>query len=122
MRVSSRRLHLLALRPDALRVHFDLGMRCWEVKDFYGVARHRAAIGLLPEGGMDCSEFLLLRWRELWLDDEQESLVSIEERKEQREAECCYSTVLMRLDGGITIIRFGWQRSIAVPASHHGCQ
>jgi len=73
----SRKLHLLAIRPEALRVHFDLGMRCWEARDLYGVARHRAAVGLLPEGGVESTEFMLLRWRELWLEGEQDGAVDV---------------------------------------------
>ena len=36
--------------------------------DAYVLARHRGAIGLLPEAGVESQPFLALRWRELWLD------------------------------------------------------
>ena len=49
-------------------IHFDLGLRAYESGDAYVLARHRGALGLLPEAGVESQPFLALRWRELWLD------------------------------------------------------
>lgn len=84
MDFESHKLQLLAMRPDALHVHFDLGMRSWEAGDLYGVARHRSAIGLLPEGGMGATEFMLLRWRELWLEGEQDAAAEVAQMAVER--------------------------------------
>ena len=64
----SRWLNQLRLRPQALEIHFELGMRAYEMGDAYVLARHRGAVGMLPEAGVDSPPFLALRWRELWLD------------------------------------------------------
>jgi len=64
----SRWLNQLRLRPQAVDIHFDLGMRAYEAGDAYVLARHRGAIGMLPEAGVQSQPFLALRWRELWLD------------------------------------------------------
>lgn len=50
-----------------MAVHFDLGLRAYDVADLQGVKRHRAAVGMLPGYGARSLEFLALRWRELWL-------------------------------------------------------
>ena len=68
MTEQSRWLNQLRLRPQAVDIHFDLGLRAYEMSDAYVLARHRGALGLLPEAGVTSQPFLALRWRELWLD------------------------------------------------------
>lgn len=72
----SRTLSRLEPRADALRVHFDLGLRAYEDGDLEAVRRHRAAVGMLPEGGVACLPFLALRWRELWLSDRKDDALA----------------------------------------------
>ena len=59
----------LLARSEALSVHFDLGLRAYDAGDSVGVARHRAAVGMLPEGGPRSLQYLALKWRELWLGE-----------------------------------------------------
>lgn len=80
----SKRLHQRAVRFDALKVHFDLGLRCYDAGDLYGVERHRAAVGMLPEGGALALEFLALRWRELWLQGHHEAALEVASEASRR--------------------------------------
>ncbi|MGM0576281.1 MAG: metallopeptidase family protein [Myxococcota bacterium] len=73
----SRTLNRLLTRGDALRTHFDLGLRAYDAADPAGVSRHRAAVGLLPEGGTSSLPFLALRWRELWLEGRHEEALEV---------------------------------------------
>lgn len=74
---TSRTLGRLLARGDAVFVHFDLGLRAYSSGDLAGVARHRAAVGMLPEGGTACLPFLALRWRELWLLDRKDESLAV---------------------------------------------
>ena len=65
----SRHLSARLERGRALSVHFQLGLRAYESGDLFGVSRHRAAIGMLPEGGVTSNEFMALDWRAKWLED-----------------------------------------------------
>lgn len=67
----------LLSRPEALAVHFDLGLRAHREGDVVGVRRHLAAVGLLPEGGPSCLAFMALAWRERWLSDAPEEALAI---------------------------------------------
>ena len=59
----SKRLNQLYDRRDAVWVHLDLGVNAWDTGDLYGVRRHRAALGLLPEAGPSSIPYRSLRWR-----------------------------------------------------------
>jgi predicted Zn-dependent protease with MMP-like domain len=58
-------------------VHFDLGLRAYEGGEVDGVVRHRAAVGMLPEGGPTCLAFLALHWRALWLADRRDEALLV---------------------------------------------
>lgn len=73
----SRTLSRLQARGDALRVHFELGLRAYDEGDADGVRRHRAAVGMLPEGGPLCLAFLALHWRALWLEDRRDDALLV---------------------------------------------
>lgn len=73
----SRTLARLQARRDALRVHFELGLRSYDAGDLAGVQRHRWAVAMLPEGGTQVLEFMALRWRELWLLEAQEQALEV---------------------------------------------
>lgn len=60
-----------------MRVHFDLGLRAYDGGDADGVRRHRAAVGMLPEGGPACLAFLALHWRALWLEEQREQALEV---------------------------------------------
>jgi predicted Zn-dependent protease with MMP-like domain len=70
-------LSRLLARPEAIAVHFDLGLRAYTEGDARGVRRHLAAVGMLPEGGPLCLEFLALGWRERWLEDDPAAALAI---------------------------------------------
>jgi len=70
-------LSRLLARPDALAVHFDLGLRAYADGDLRGVRRHLAAVGMLPEGGPQSLAFLALGWRERWLADAPDEALNI---------------------------------------------
>ena len=70
MFISSQTYARLNARPEALAVHFEFGLRAYEAGDAVVVRRHLAALGMLPEGGANCLEFLALHWRALWLEGE----------------------------------------------------
>ncbi|MCB9728335.1 MAG: metallopeptidase family protein [Deltaproteobacteria bacterium] len=73
----SRTLSRLQARGEAMRVHFDLGLRAYDGGDADGVRRHRAAVGMLPEGGPACLAFLALHWRALWLEEQREQALEV---------------------------------------------
>jgi len=65
----SKRLNRRMLRQRALLTHFHLGLNAYDAGDLKSVERHRAAVGMLPEGGAQSLEFMALDWRAAWLDD-----------------------------------------------------
>ncbi len=73
----SKRLRQIEARADSLRNHFDRGLRAYDNGDLVGVQRHRAAVGMLPEGGGKSLEFMALRWRELWLEGRREEALEV---------------------------------------------
>lgn len=73
----SKRLNRRLLRNRALVTHFHLGLNAYDNGDLPGVQRHRAAVGMLPEGGADSLEFMALDWRALWLEDRQEEALEV---------------------------------------------
>lgn len=73
----SRTFGRLQARGDALRVHFDLGLRAYDAGEVAGVQRHRSAVAMLPEGGPGALEYLALRWRELWLLGERDDALVV---------------------------------------------
>ncbi len=77
MNQPSRTHHRFAARPDALRVHFDIGLRAYEEGGLAGVQRHRTAVGMLPDGGPASLPYLALRWRELWLLDRRPEALAV---------------------------------------------
>ena len=68
MVITSRTYARLNARREAVPVHFEFGLRAYEAGDAVAVRRHLAALGMLPEGGASCPEFLALKWRALWLE------------------------------------------------------
>ncbi len=80
----SRRLNRRLSRPRALGVHFHLGLRSYDLGDLYGVLRHRSAVAILPEGGVDSLEFMALDWRAKWLEDAREDALEVAETIAQR--------------------------------------
>lgn len=77
MSISSQTYFRLNARHEALAVHFELGLRAYDGGDLQGVQRHLAAVGLLPEGGSACTQFMALHWRSLWLDDDREGALDV---------------------------------------------
>ena len=75
----SKRLNRRMLRQRALATHFHLGLNAYDAGDLKNVLRHRAAIGMLPEGGLDALEFMALDWRAKWLEDRHEEALAIAE-------------------------------------------
>ncbi len=73
----SRTLSRLDARADALRVHFDLGLRAYDDGDLESLRRHRAAVGMLPDAGAGSLQFVALRWRERWLDGDHDSALEL---------------------------------------------
>ena len=67
-------------RSEALAFHFELGLSAYDSGDVSGVLRHLSALGLLPEGGSECAEFLALRWRALWLQGERDEALEVAQR------------------------------------------
>jgi predicted Zn-dependent protease with MMP-like domain len=74
---SSQTYGRLSARGDALSVHFELGLRAYDGGDEPGVKRHLAALGMLPEGGAECMEFMALQWRGLWLAGKREEALEV---------------------------------------------
>jgi len=77
MFISSQTYFRLNARHEALAVHFDLGLRAYDAGDLSGVRRHLAAVGLLPEAGSACPQFMALQWRALWLDEDRDGALDI---------------------------------------------
>ncbi len=65
------------VRPDALGVHFDLGLRAFDGRDLKRVTQNRIAIAMLPEAGVQSLEHLSLLWREHWLAGRQDEAVVV---------------------------------------------
>lgn len=65
------------VRPDALAVHFDLGLRAFEARDLKRVTQNRIAVAMLPEAGVESLEYLSLLWREHWIAGRQAEAVAI---------------------------------------------
>jgi predicted Zn-dependent protease with MMP-like domain len=82
--IRSRRYAQIVALADALGTHFDLGLRAYDAGDLHGVQRHRAAVGMLPEGGPQSLEYLALRWRELWVLDQREAALEVARDANQR--------------------------------------
>lgn len=80
MRVDSRWLTQLAMRDQAVDLHFELGLAAYGAGNLMSLGRHRAAVGLLPEAGVDSLYFLALRWRELWLESAGEDALEVAQR------------------------------------------
>ena len=68
------------LRQRALATHFHLGLTAYDAGDLKQVLRHRAAIGMLPEGGPESLEFLALDWRARWLEDRHDEALAVAEQ------------------------------------------
>lgn len=75
----SKRLNRRMLRHRALMTHFHLGLNAYDAGDLKQVQRHRAAIGMLPEGGSASLEFMALDWRARWLEDRHEEALAVAE-------------------------------------------
>jgi predicted Zn-dependent protease with MMP-like domain len=80
----SKRLNRRIARDRALGIHFHLGLRAYDAGDAYGVYRHRSAVGILPEGGIDSLEFMALDWRSRWLADQRVEALAIAEALAER--------------------------------------
>ena len=77
MPISSQTYFRLNARHEALWIHFDLGLRAYDHGEVDGVRRHLAAVGMLPEGGADCPQFMALKWRALWLEGQRDSALTV---------------------------------------------
>lgn len=80
----SKTLNRRLMRERALATHFHLGLSAYDHGDARNVARHRAAIGILPEAGPDSLEFMALDWRAKWLDDRQDEALAVAEEIARR--------------------------------------
>lgn len=65
------------VRPEALGVHFDLGLRAFDAKDKKRLVQNRVAVAMLPEGGPHSLEHMALLWREHWLEDRHEDALAV---------------------------------------------
>ncbi len=76
----SKTLQRLLGRGDAVHVHFDLGLRAYDVGDLDSLRRHHTAICMLPEAGSRCLQSAALSWRIRWLEGDYDGALELARR------------------------------------------